>query len=93
MCGVCGVIGFDGQGTPPEVEARMLQSLRHRGPDDQGVYRARAGATDVFLGHTRLSILDLSPAARQPISNETGRVWAVFNGEIHFLSCRLSWNH
>jgi len=83
MCGLCGVIGFDGQRTSPEVEARMLQSLRHRGPDDRGSYRARTGDTDVFLGHTRLSILDLSSAGHQPIANETERIWAVFNGEIY----------
>jgi len=61
----------------------MLECLRHRGPDDCGSYSNRAGDTTVFLGHTRLSILDLSEAGKQPISNENGRVWVVFNGEIY----------
>ncbi len=89
MCGLCGVISFDGQGTPPDVEARMLGTLLHRGPDDRGSYRTHRGGTAVFLGHTRLSILDLSPAARQPLANEDGRIWAVFNGELYnFQSLR-----
>ncbi len=58
---------------------RMNQSLSHRGPDDQGTY-ADENAT---LGHRRLSIIDLSPAGRQPMSNEDSSVWIVFNGEIY----------
>lgn len=48
MCGLCGLIGFDGRAVPPEVERRMLESLHHRGPDDRGAYRGRASDTEVF---------------------------------------------
>jgi asparagine synthase (glutamine-hydrolysing) len=61
----------------------MLESLHHRGPDDRGAYSHRVADTAIFLGHTRLSILDLSAAGRQPLSNETGSVWVSFNGEIY----------
>lgn len=57
----------------------MGASLRHRGPDDQGLYvKGHVG-----LAHQRLSILDLSRAGRQPMANETGSVRVVFNGEIY----------
>jgi asparagine synthase (glutamine-hydrolysing) len=77
---VCGIAGWLGE--PPEKEGvadRMLVALRHRGPDSCG---ARAWR-DATLLHTRLSILDLSPAGAQPIGNEDGTVWVVFNGEIY----------
>lgn len=83
MCGLCGVIDFGGRDLAPEVATRMLDRLHHRGPDDRGMHRTARGETRSFLGHTRLSILDLSPAGRQPLSNETGTVWTVFNGEIY----------
>jgi asparagine synthase (glutamine-hydrolysing) len=57
----------------------MLQSMRHRGPDGQGIQRWRAAA----LVHARLSIIDLSPNGTQPMANEDGTVWVVFNGEIY----------
>jgi len=56
----------------------MLDSIRHRGPDDEGVYLAG----QVGLGHRRLSIIDLG-SGHQPLSNENGTVWIVFNGEIY----------
>lgn len=83
MCGLCGVLSFDGSACAPEVAERMVASLHHRGPDARGTYQARTAAGSVFLGHTRLSILDLSEAGRQPMSNETGKVWVIFNGEIY----------
>ena len=55
------------------------QALRHRGPDAHGI-RSWPEAT---LVHTRLSIIDLSPAGAQPMANEDGTVWTVFNGEIY----------
>lgn len=57
----------------------MSECLRHRGPDDHGVYVNG----HVGLAHRRLSVLDLSPAGRQPMSNEDGKVWIIFNGEIY----------
>ena len=66
----------------------MTATLRHRGPDDQGHVlwdgaRLDAAAGNFGLGHQRLSILDLSPAGRQPMSDESGELWVVFNGEIY----------
>ena len=57
----------------------MLASIAHRGPDDHGSY----SDGDVYLGHRRLSILDLSSAGRQPLCNEDRTVWITFNGEIY----------
>jgi len=57
----------------------MMAAMRHRGPDGSGFYQD----DDVILGHRRLSIIDPSSAARQPMSNEEGTVWVSFNGEIY----------
>src|SRR3954471_9199463 len=80
MCGICGVAGRTG-GSPP-MEAHSLRAMtdviRHRGPDDDG-HHLEPG---VALGMRRLSIIDL-PGSSQPISNEDGSVWTVFNGEIY----------
>ena len=57
----------------------VVQALHHRGPDAQGI-RSWPEAT---LVHTRLSIIDLSPAGAQPMANEDGTIWTVFNGEIY----------
>jgi asparagine synthase (glutamine-hydrolysing) len=57
----------------------MTRALAHRGPDGEGVEILGPAA----LGHRRLSIIDLSPAGRQPLSNEDGSVWITFNGEIY----------
>lgn len=79
MCGICGKIEFEQDKSVSEVLIRdMLDSIRHRGPDDQGVYLS----PQVGLGHARLSIIDLG-SGHQPISNENGTIWIVFNGEIY----------
>lgn len=79
MCGICGYINL-AKGEIPGVEVleKMCQRLRHRGPDDQGIYIENY----VALGHRRLSIIDLS-TGHQPLFNETGDVVIVFNGEIY----------
>jgi asparagine synthase (glutamine-hydrolysing) len=59
----------------------MRDTLGHRGPDDAGAYLSPNGR--VGLGHRRLSIVDLSPAGHQPMSNEDGSVWITYNGEIY----------
>jgi asparagine synthase (glutamine-hydrolysing) len=59
----------------------MQNSLNHRGPDDRGSFVS--AKTQFALAHTRLSILDLSPAGRQPMSSADGRYWIGFNGEIY----------
>ena len=86
MCGIVGM--FHRSGAPPgdwkTVLERMTQTLVHRGPDDQGYF------FDDFiaLGHRRLSIVDVV-SGHQPMSNEDGSVWLVFNGEIYnFMELR-----
>jgi asparagine synthase (glutamine-hydrolysing) len=79
MCGIAGEITADRRPVDRRVIAAMGERLRHRGPDDQGLYVNG----HVGLAHRRLSVLDLSPAGRQPMSNEQGTVWIVFNGEIY----------
>jgi asparagine synthase (glutamine-hydrolysing) len=78
MCGIAGWLGAVEDG--PLHATRMAQALQHRGPDGRGI---RSWSTDATLIHTRLSIIDLSTGGAQPISNEDGTVWAVFNGEIY----------
>ena len=76
MCGIAGRIA--GRTGRPQVE-RMLGVSEHRGPDDCGTY----SCDTVQLGFRRLAIVDLSPAGHQPMCNEDGTVWLVFNGEIY----------
>ena len=77
---MCGIGGFSGD-FPDELLARFVERLRHRGPDDRGVFVDRAAG--VGLAHTRLSILDLSPRGHQPmVDPETGCV-IVYNGELY----------
>jgi asparagine synthase (glutamine-hydrolysing) len=88
MCGIAGI--FSTQLSSEAVDKcifSMQQALRHRGPDDQGLYRSTT--QPVAFAHTRLSILDLSPAGHQPMSTADGRYWITFNGEIYnFRSLR-----
>jgi asparagine synthase (glutamine-hydrolysing) len=79
MCGICGVLHFDEQTPSPGVLSRMTDILRHRGPDARGVHIDGP----VGLGHRRLAVIDLSPAGVQPMTNEDGSLWIVFNGEIY----------
>ncbi len=75
MCGICGIFGY---GDKIAIE-KMLETLRHRGPDDKGVFVDDS----ISLGHARLSIIDLSPRGHQPMSNEEGDIWLSVNGEIY----------
>jgi asparagine synthase (glutamine-hydrolysing) len=79
MCGICGKLNFDrdNEVSQPLLKA-MADSIAHRGPDDDGYYFAG----QVGLGFRRLSIIDLA-GGHQPLSNEDGSVWIVFNGEIY----------
>jgi asparagine synthase (glutamine-hydrolysing) len=85
MCGIVGIINHDRNEPADEQIARaMAAALIHRGPDDEGFYFK----DNVALGMRRLSIIDLA-TGQQPISNEDGTVWVVFNGEIYnFLELR-----
>jgi asparagine synthase (glutamine-hydrolysing) len=79
MCGICGVVSF--QPNAPADRSTLLQmnaSLQHRGPDDEGYYED----DQVSLAMRRLSIIDLH-TGQQPISNESGDIWVVYNGEIY----------
>lgn len=78
MCGICGIVNIRGKSPNPETGRRMLASLHHRGPDGSGLYIDR----HAMLGHTRLSIIDLTGGA-QPMSNEDETIWLSFNGEIY----------
>src|SRR6478609_1375246 len=79
MCGIAGVMKFGESGRAEAATVRqMCAAMTHRGPDDEGVYTdGRAG-----IGMRRLSIIDVA-GGHQPISNETGTIWIVFNGEIY----------
>ena len=86
MCGICGIAR-----ARPETEQMertvhgMVQTIRHRGPDGQGieVFNPLAGSWGLAFGHARLAVIDLSNAGRQPMSNEDGTVWVILNGEIY----------
>jgi asparagine synthase (glutamine-hydrolysing) len=82
MCGIAGILAFDERLAIDEATVgRMTDVLRHRGPDDAGIYALPEQR--VALGHRRLSIIDLSTAGHQPMSNEDGTVWITYNGEIY----------
>jgi asparagine synthase (glutamine-hydrolysing) len=82
MCGICGIWVSPDRPTPGRaaVEA-MTTRIAHRGPDDAGVHLDSANG--LALGFRRLSIIDLSAAGHQPMSNEDRSIWLVFNGEIY----------
>jgi len=83
MCGIVGVVVFDRGNfrVSDSYIANMTDAVAHRGPDGAGVWLSPDRR--VGLGHRRLSIIDLSHAADQPMSNEDGSVWLVLNGEIY----------
>jgi asparagine synthase (glutamine-hydrolysing) len=79
MCGIAGVLHANGAPADPDALRRAGAALAHRGPDDEGVMvDGPAG-----LAHRRLSIIDLSTAARGPMANEDETVWLTYNGEIY----------
>jgi len=79
MCGIYGQIA------PEPARSECGLSMQHRGPDSSGieVFPLQGTALNVSLLHQRLSIIDLSPAGHQPMSNEDGSIWIIFNGEIY----------
>src|SRR5215471_4276739 len=79
MCGLVGLVERPWSHAQRDAIGRMLGVLRHRGPDDEGIYLAGP----VGFGFRRLSILDLSAAGHQPMSSADGMVTLVFNGEIY----------
>ena len=86
MCGFVGKLNFNQKKVSRGLIQRMNKKIAHRGPDDEGIYIDR----NIGLGHQRLSIIDLSPAAHQPMFSEDKSVVIVFNGEIYnFQELRL----
>jgi asparagine synthase (glutamine-hydrolysing) len=79
MCGILGVLNFDGRAVDRDLFLRMRDTMFHRGPDGEGVHVDGP----VGLGHRRLAIIDLTPSGAQPMGNEDGSVQVVFNGEIY----------
>lgn len=80
MCGIAGFFYLDnGYPAKASIIQRMTASLSHRGPDNDSFYIDG----NLALGHRRLSIIDLSDSANQPLCNEDGTIWTVFNGEIY----------
>lgn len=75
---MCGITGFIGKGGVDDLE-KMISALHHRGPNDKGLFFE----SGVGLGHTRLSIIDLTPSGHQPMFSSDKKVGIVFNGEIY----------
>ena len=84
MCGIAGFVGTSGAAQNPlAVLQKMADAIAHRGPDDEGFFSQRLSTgIGVGLAHRRLSIIDLA-SGHQPMTNETGRIQIVFNGEIY----------
>ncbi len=82
MCGINGIFAFnDSFACDEQLATRMRDTMEHRGPDDGDTWVSPDGR--VALGHRRLSIVDLSPAGRNPMPNEDGTVWITYNGEVY----------
>ena len=74
---MCGINGFNW--SDATLIKKMNQSIKHRGPDDDGYFVNKV----LSLGHTRLSVIDLSEKAKQPMANEDKSLWLIYNGEIY----------
>ena len=86
MCGIAGLVDFDGRHAPESLVRAMCTAMCHRGPDDEGVMAIPAqpasNEPQAILGNRRLSIIDVA-GGHQPIGNEDGTIWVVQNGEIY----------
>ena len=87
MCGIAGLLDFDGNGQPGNsgrILRLMLDSIRHRGPDDRGEELiANENGPTLHLGHQRFSIIELSPRGHQPMANDDQSFWLSTNSEIY----------
>lgn len=92
MCGICGKLVFGKSTIDRELLINMTEEISYRGPDAEGYYLRHISnpyPLSIGLAHRRLSIIDLSDAGKQPMSNEDGTIWLVYNGEIYnFLELR-----
>ena len=80
MCGFAGIVHWNGEPVDRAELGGLAERLRHRGPDEQ---RAALPEPGLGLAHARLKVLDLSEHAAQPMRNEDGSVWLVYNGEVY----------
>ena len=79
MCGICGVLNFDGRKVSSVLLKKMTDSIAHRGPDGEGLYQSKG----LGFGHRRLAIVDLSPLGHQPMVSQDNRYALTYNGEIY----------
>lgn len=79
MCGICGVVDLSSRTPDRGAVIRLRESLRHRGPDDSGLF----ASSEAVLGSRRLAVIDLSEDARMPMTNEDRSLWITYNGEIY----------
>ncbi len=79
MCGVSGIINFDGQPVDQSLVNGMMRAMKHRGPDDEGIFLDK----NIGLGFVRLSIIDLTENGHQPMRDSSGRYIIIYNGEIY----------
>jgi asparagine synthase (glutamine-hydrolysing) len=86
MCGITGIVCWVDAGVGERL-ALMTGALAHRGPDDSGT----VAADGVYLGHRRLTVIDLSANGHQPMSNEDGSVWITYNGELYGTEPLRAW--
>ena len=97
MCGIAGICDTENEAVDPGLLRAMTETLAHRGPDDEGYVlfgrgrrlemdrdsiRETRSPFSLGFGHRRLSIIDLSSAGHQPMTNEDRTVWITYNGEI-----------
>ena len=88
MCGIVGVLSKSSSFSKARING-MLSQISHRGPDDEGIVaintkdnRVKESSADLYLGHRRLSILDLSSLGHQPMPSSDKKIWITYNGEI-----------
>ena len=79
MCGICGVLNFDGSKVSSVLLKKMTDAIAHRGPDGEGWYQSKG----LGFGHRRLAIVDLSPLGHQPMVSQDNRYALTYNGEIY----------
>jgi len=87
MCGLAGILRRDGAPVSRDALRAMAARLAHRGPDDEGFHEDGP----LGLAHRRLSILDLTAAGHQPMTNEDGTVWLVYNGQLYDFEPARQW--
>lgn len=89
MCGLAGILSFDGRPPDADLLGRMAVALRHRGPDAEGCHVDAEASPAIGLVHRRLSVIDLSRVADQPMPDASGSVLVLLNGEIYnFIELR-----